>query len=98
MCTDWDERVLKAAAEISVVDRFLTLESMNRLIEHLNDVNALVVWQEVMPEVVDADDLMVIAAEPEQFKEAVKAFIECMRNHLDAGICVGSELYAGRTM
>ena len=66
----WDERVENAATQTSAIERYLTLQSMQRLIFCMNDTRALIAWQTVMPEAVEDGDLEVIAAEPEQFKKA----------------------------
>ena len=78
-----------------VLDRFDVLNSMNTIVQSMNNEEAYMIWITVVPDAADRDDLLDIAEDDELFELAVKQFYEIWEEYSEDGLLVGGKEFGG---
>ena len=90
-----EERLARVAEAQDTVDRYLTLKSMDCLMEHMNDLGGMMAWRDELGagEPLEDDVLAAIAGNTEEYKESVILFFDLMHTYARSGLCVAGGLY-----
>lgn len=78
-----------------VLDRYDVLNSMNTIVQSMNNEEAYMVWITVVPDAADRDDLLDIAEDDELFELAVKQFYEIWEEFSEDGLFIGGKEFGG---
>lgn len=83
------------SAITDTLDRYDVLNSMNTIVQSMNNEEAYMVWITVVPDAADRDDLMEIAEDDGLFAQAVNHFYEIWEEFSEDGLFVGGKEFGG---
>lgn len=74
-------------------DRFQFVKSMNDIVRHMDDENAIDIWLHFVPDDAIDEDFQFIADDEELFDNAVFLFEDLMKQFIGNGIYIGKTHY-----